>query len=307
MSPIISHFKVAEGLDILPLQRAVLRQPWLFGKHPERQYASDTPHSEMTDIWLRYNSVQKYLRRGSFAGFNDEHDSQWYPEYYALPQVREIIFKLMELAEGERLGGVLITKLPPHGKIDVHQDFGWHASYYDKYYVPLTANEGERFVFPDGEIRPKLGEAYWFENSLPHAVFNDSDSDRLALIVCIRSDSTKGAFRPQLEKPAPVPVHHFSAGLYAREMRFPAGFGSTSHKHHYDHMSILASGEVTLYSGEEVHHYVAPAVIAVKAGIEHKIIAIEDSVWFCLHPHRGEDEVIDDQHSVLIEHPEETP
>jgi len=285
MNQVISHFRVATDLDVLPLQRALLRQPWLFGQDGERKGAYGSAHSCMTDIWLRYNPKEKYLRRNNFAGFNDEHDSQWYPAYYQLPQVRSIIFKLMELVEGERLGGVLITKLAPGESIDTHQDFGWHAAYYDKYYIPLQNAEGATFNFPDGKIEPKLGEAYWFENSIPHGVTNNSSEDRIALIVCIRSDSTKGAYRPQ---PAPTlsttPIHHFSAGVNALELKLPAGHRACSHKHNYDHMSILAQGEVVVTVDGCTSRFIAPTVVTITAGKVHEIIAIEDSVWFCIHP-----------------------
>lgn len=77
--------------------------------------------------------------------------------------------------------------------------------------------------------------------------------------------------------------HHFAAGVYAKEMRVAAGLVVLSHKHLHDHLSILASGTVTVTTeaGDTVHE--APAVITIKAGEHHSIFAHSDAVWFCVH------------------------
>lgn len=190
-----SFSRIATDFDVLPLQVALKRQPNLFGKYNLRSSGYTSPHSEMTDIWVRYNDITNYLESNDFTKFNDEHDSIWYPSYYALPQLKDIIFKLMSLVDGERLGAVLITKLAPGGGIAKHVDSSWHADYYDKYYIPIQNGEGATFNFDDGVISPKLGEVYWFNNSVTHWVENNSSEDRISLIVCIRSDRFNGAGR----------------------------------------------------------------------------------------------------------------
>lgn len=77
--------------------------------------------------------------------------------------------------------------------------------------------------------------------------------------------------------------HHNHCGLYAREMELPKGWEAESHKHKFDHMSILAQGEVTVTTIEGATRLVAPAVIEVKAELVHSIYAHEDAVWFCIH------------------------
>ena len=78
-------------------------------------------------------------------------------------------------------------------------------------------------------------------------------------------------------------VHHFSSGVYAKQMELPAGHFAITHKHTFDHMSILAKGmvNVTCDGVQETHH--APDVVTIKAGVAHKIHALTDSVWFCVH------------------------
>jgi len=78
-------------------------------------------------------------------------------------------------------------------------------------------------------------------------------------------------------------VHHFSSGVYARQMTLPAGHFAVTHAHDYDHLSILASGRAVVETEGETVEYIAPACIEIKAGINHKVMALEDVVWFCIH------------------------
>ena len=38
---------------------------------------------------------------------------------------------------------------------------------------------------------PMEGEVIWFNNSYPHAVTNDSDKDRIGMIVCIKIEGER--------------------------------------------------------------------------------------------------------------------
>jgi quercetin dioxygenase-like cupin family protein len=78
-------------------------------------------------------------------------------------------------------------------------------------------------------------------------------------------------------------THHFSSGVYAKEVIIPAGRLLVQHKHAHDHMSILASGRVVVSIGDRKREYSAPAVINIPAGVSHSVASIADSVWFCVH------------------------
>lgn len=183
--------QITSSIDVAPLTRALEAKPHLFGQRTERAKWYGSPHTQMSDIWVRYNDP-KNLAGGNRAAFNAEHDSVWYPVIDQLPEIKPIAFQLMALAEGERLGGILITKIPPGGEIGVHVDTGWHAGYYEKFYVPVKNGMGAVFGFPDGVIQGREGCAYWFRNDVPHWVKNGSSQDRIAMIVCIKSDKYKG-------------------------------------------------------------------------------------------------------------------
>lgn len=77
--------------------------------------------------------------------------------------------------------------------------------------------------------------------------------------------------------------HHFVGGVYAKETRIPAGGFVISHAHPYDHLSILGKGRARVEIGKHFCDYHAPAAITIRAGEKHRIIAISDIVWFCIH------------------------
>lgn len=80
-------------------------------------------------------------------------------------------------------------------------------------------------------------------------------------------------------------LHHFIGGVYAKEMTLDdVNECITSHKHHFDHMSILASGKVELTVDGERSVITAPAVLNIVAGKRHSVTPLEAPVkWFCIH------------------------
>lgn len=81
-----------------------------------------------------------------------------------------------------------------------------------------------------------------------------------------------------------IPVaHYFCGGTYAKETRIPAGHVLVQHKHHFDHLSILASGNAVVSAGDQSQAYEGPTVLKIKAGMHHGVKALTDCVWYCMH------------------------
>lgn len=176
-------FSFVGRLDTSPLKEKLVSTPQLFGLHTWRSdvYA----HSDMKDIWVRYNAESKIGAR-----FNDMHYPEWYPCYWKhlKPMVDLVVQPLMAAVQGESLGGVLITKLPPGACVKRHIDKGWHAQFYEKFYVAVKNAPGAVFGFEGGDIAPNEGDVYCFNNGIPHWVNNFSTEDRISMIVCIRTN-----------------------------------------------------------------------------------------------------------------------
>jgi quercetin dioxygenase-like cupin family protein len=100
----------------------------------------------------------------------------------------------------------------------------------------------------------------------------------------------------------PTIAHHFAAGLYAKESRVPAGYVVGKHIHAYSHLSVLAQGVAKVTAGDVVIEYTAPACIEIKAGIQHKVEAVTDVIWYCIH---STDETDKDRVDEVLIHKEE--
>ena len=182
---------IASGIDVMPLVLTIQRNPQLWNQNTQRTQPPGSPHHGLSDIWVRYSEGDPDPVK--------EHDSVWYPAYQELPQVREIIFNLMRYVEGERLGGILITKIPPGKACLPHVDTGgWHAGYYDKYAIQLQGNAQQAFCFNGEKFSARPGDIYWFNNQEEHWVTNESQEDRMTMIVCIRSARHKNGGVPCL-------------------------------------------------------------------------------------------------------------
>ena len=184
-----AYNKIQSDLDISLARKEIGNNADLFGEFNARKDASPVM-AQMDNIWLRYGDIVEVARTGDHSKIANEHDSIWLKD---LPERRKLCFEIMNLVEGERLGGVLITRLPVGGEMLPHTDNGWHANYYDKYYIPLENEKGSVFGFDEGNIEPDLGDVWAFDNSYNHWVKNNSNKERIAMIVCIKQEKyTRG-------------------------------------------------------------------------------------------------------------------
>lgn len=177
----MSHIKfLFGGVNVAPMQWALAEHPELWDQLTTRTEDPDSPHHGLSDIWARYADPETQKPDGS-------HDSKWYPAADLLP-VREIVYPLMSAVKGDRLGGVLITRIRPGQVCKPHVDPGWHARYYQKFAVQIQSAPGQAFHFEGESLVTKPGDVFWFDNAYTHWVTNDSDVDRITLIVCIKTD-----------------------------------------------------------------------------------------------------------------------
>lgn len=170
--------------DVSALVDQLAAHPEAWNRHTMRTEAYATPHKAVSDIWVRYNDWANF--DGDPQAFNAAHESVWYPVIVDIPAAWSICRRVMRHVGGKTLGGVLITRIPPGGAVTPHVDDGWHAQHYEKFAVQVRGNKDQAFCFDGAELRPEPGDLYTFDNSRRHWVTNDSDSERITLIICIR-------------------------------------------------------------------------------------------------------------------------
>lgn len=175
------HFlKIAEAVDVLPVLNALAVNPDLWNEHPLRTSHPDSPHTACDDIWCWFNDASDP------AAVPDDTAVVPYRGWFALPQLRLIVLDLMRRVEGTHLGRVIITRLPPGATIPPHVDGGAPATFYTRYQLALQCRPGAVFRSGAEAVQMTPGEVWLVDNRAEHSVVNNSNDDRIVVIIDIR-------------------------------------------------------------------------------------------------------------------------
>jgi hypothetical protein len=169
---------VTTGINVAPIYWALQSHPELWNHNTERTENPSSPHHGLDDIWARFGNPEHAVN-------GMPHDAHWYPAADVLG-IKEICHDIMRLVMGVELGGVLITRIPPGAMCKPHNDIGWHAQRYEKFALQITSAPGQRFHFEGESLETKPGDLFWFDNQFTHWVTNDTQYERITMIVCIR-------------------------------------------------------------------------------------------------------------------------
>ena len=81
-----------------------------------------------------------------------------------------------------------------------------------------------------------------------------------------------------------LPVqHHFTDGVYARELTIPAGTVLTGRTHLKANLNLLTSGEISVLVDGHIKRITAPATIVSPAGVKRVAYAHTDCTWVTVH------------------------
>lgn len=114
---------------------------------------------------------------------------------------------------------------------------------------------------------------------------------------CIDFINKKLLDLPQLEIET---IHHFSDGIYAREIRIPAGALLVGKQHKYEHLNIISQGDIMVMTDEGIKRVKAPATIKSSPGIRRVGHAISDTVWTTIHPNPDNIEDLNELEQIFI-------
>jgi mannose-6-phosphate isomerase-like protein (cupin superfamily) len=178
-----NFLRLASGLNVTPLMVQIARQPDLWKADTYLRDYQQGPFGDTETIFIRFPPASvTAMERDA----RDQHECVWMDGSIHLSAWRPLVFQLMNMVEGERLGRVMINKIRPGGRIYPHADTPAHCEYYSRYHYVLQGFPGVNFRCGEEEVNMKSGEAWWFDNAKEHAVINNSADDRLHLIVDIR-------------------------------------------------------------------------------------------------------------------------
>lgn len=173
-----NFLRLAESIYVAPILSALSSLPHLWSVNTARQTCAGSPHHDTESIWLRGPEELTV-----HSVFHDvvAHD---YPSAADLsPAVVALLAPLIQSIQATELGRVMIVNLKPGGKIDLHADEGVYAEHYSRFHLVLSSNSGNTFTCGEESVHMKPGEFWWFNHQIAHTVSNDSDSDRIHIIV----------------------------------------------------------------------------------------------------------------------------
>jgi len=178
---------IHEGLDTSAINAELAASPDLWDAHKDRTSAADGVMAGTSDIWIRYFPRETLTEP---AAYLKEGRCVFYPAWFRLPSIQPVVFTLMGMFRGVELGGCLISRLPPGGVVKPHSDgAAWSANFYNrKFYCILDSNPDCLNVTEDEQIVLPPGSVTLFDNLSTHAVYNRGQTERINLIITLRSE-----------------------------------------------------------------------------------------------------------------------
>lgn len=97
----------------------------------------------------------------------------------------KLISDQLEIYFNGRVGRAIFTKLVPRGTIPKHRDGGYYLMNSHRCHIPIATNENILFHLQDKTINMETGTCYEINNYDSHAVENNSDQERIHMIIDI--------------------------------------------------------------------------------------------------------------------------
>lgn len=182
---------IARDVPVMPLLHQVVRNPHLWNQNNFRTTFPNTPHVDVDDIWLRFSDPEKCVTTTKVIG---DDKPVWYPAAQTLSEAKPLIRWLMHHVNAYELGRVLISRVKPGGRILPHRDNdGEYVLTPDiaRYHVALQGLPGSLYMCgEEGEretVTMRTGEVWWFNAHAEHSIVNNSEDDRIHLLVDVRT------------------------------------------------------------------------------------------------------------------------
>lgn len=181
------NFAIIGKIDPAPLLAKLSEHPEIWDMEQERQRHPGSPHAQAQAIFLRWAERRELYEDRVQAVFRDLDAVDYPASKILMPEagvVTRAVLSFLGDMEAE-IGRVMITKLPPKGRITAHMDEGLYADHYDRFHVCLQGDAGNLYYCGGTSLNPAPGDAFWFNHKLTHHVENQGDVNRIHLILDI--------------------------------------------------------------------------------------------------------------------------
>ena len=193
------HFElIQKDIDTRPYLDEITANAELWSMDTSRQEKIVTQRETQT-ITLRSHapqaSIDSRVRRAKPIGYRGQPSAM----ASRLPRISAWVDELVRSLDGA-MGRAVMTNLRPHGTIHPHTDDGLYWLLRDRYHLVLKSAVGSRFKAGDEELLMHEGQLWWFDPTVRHEAFNDSDEDRIHIIVDVLSRQSMKTFRERLAR-----------------------------------------------------------------------------------------------------------
>lgn len=164
----------------------IAAHPEIWDVYRERTAAPDATMHGTSDAWLRFFPRETLLTPEDYLG---PGHCAFYPAWHLLPSIHDVAYGLMGMCRGVELGTCLLSRMPPGSTVKPHRDGAcWTARHFNKkFYVILQSNPHVLNVTEDEQCVLEPGTITEFDNLALHSVVNNGATERLNLIITLRS------------------------------------------------------------------------------------------------------------------------
>ena len=215
----MKHLKLVEkGIDVQPFLAEIEANSECWYMDQTRQERISVQR-ETHAIALRCHADtaigDSRVRRAKAVGYRCRPT----PVSESFPFISGYVDQLVRNMNGT-MGRCVLVKLKPNGTVYPHTDDGLYWLLRDRYHLALKSVTGSHVKMGDEEVRMQEGELWWFDHTVSHAAFNDSDEDRIHIILDVMSPYSMKTFRQRvLRHPLRALRAFFNAGV--RRVAFP--------------------------------------------------------------------------------------
>lgn len=176
---------IASNIDTQALLNELTQHDNLWNQRPLRTRHPGTHHSQVDDIWLRFNPIEGRTENEIRHGL----DCIDYPPYDLLaPWARDLVTLCTGLEGKPKVGRCLITRLKPGREIHAHIDGDRHSQFYTRIHLVLKGEDGNMFYCGDESVNMRTGELWWFNNRILHSCKNRGTEDRIHIVMDVTND-----------------------------------------------------------------------------------------------------------------------
>lgn len=168
--------KIKHSVDVAPFLAEIEKNRASFIKKSNNK--DSKTHKESEILFLRAPDKILTRERNLFIGnITKSSNTKHYPFF---TETIKWIDEFVKEEEGE-VGRVVISILQAKGRVRSHFDQGLYFALRDRYHL-VVKSDGTKMIAGGEEKILNTSEVWWFNNKIPHEVFNESENERIHLI-----------------------------------------------------------------------------------------------------------------------------